>query len=426
MNVELRIENEGRFSFAILNSQFSIPNSPPESVVKPIAKVIRVAAIGFGVVGTVAGLVWLFRPSPIVKAGNPGGDAALIDPSLKLTDVDLEQADDKGNLLWKIKAKQAVYNRDKKEGTIVSLKGELYQDGKVAFKISADKGAIMGDGKVISLSDNIVAVNVKDEVELKGKDMEWQTQTNLLKLKNKFIATHKRVKVTGNEGQYFSKKQQVELVGAIVAEVNDPKLKMTTEKLNWDLEKQQLATAAAIAIERKLEGNVTDRATASKGSYNLKSKIATLNKNVQVSLAKPDAKLTGDELIWDLGKQLIVANKPLTAYSSAEQMTVNADKGEYRVNDKVAILTGNVRGTSQKNSSMIATDKLNWFLEKQEFEATGSVVYRQSNPDPKNPITNLVGKSAKGSLTNEQVTIAGGPDADDRVVIDIVPNLSTP
>ena len=389
-------------------------------------KAIRVAAIGFGVAGLVTSLVWLFRPHPTLKSGNPGGDAALVDPSLKLTDVDLEQADEKGNLLWKIKAKQAVYNRDKKEGTIVALKGELYQDGKVAFKISADKGAIKGDGKVISLSDNIVAVNVNDGVELKGKDMEWQTQTNLLKLKNKFVATHKLVKVTGNEGQYFSKKRQAEWVGAIVAQVKEPKLKMTTEKLNWDLEKQQLETAAAIAIERKLEGDFTDRATAEKGSYDLKSKIATLSKAVQVTLTKPEVKLTGDELAWDLGKQVIVANKPLTAYSAAEQMTVNADKGEYSVKDKVAILTGNVRGNSQKNPSTIATDKLNWFLEKQEFEATGSVVYRQPNPDPKNPITNLVGRSAKGSLTNEQVTIVGGPNADDRVVIDIVPNLSTP
>ncbi|MBC7515589.1 MAG: LPS export ABC transporter periplasmic protein LptC, partial [Alkalinema sp. FL-bin-369] len=348
---------------------------------KPITKVIRVAAIGFGVVGLVGGMVWLFRPHPSLKAGKPGGDAALIDPSLKLTDVDLEQADEKGNLLWKIKAKQAVYNRDKREGTIVALKGELYQDGKVAFKISADRGAIKGDGKVISLSDNIVAVNVNDGVELKGKDMEWQTQTNLLKLKNKFIATHKMLTVTGNEGQYFSKKQQAELVGAIVAQVKEPKLKMTTEKLNWDLEKQQLDTVAAIAIERKVEGDLLDRATAEKGSYNLKSKIATLNKAVQVTLAKPEVKLTGDELAWDLGKQFIVANKPLTAYSAAEQMTDNADKGEYWVKDKVAILTGNVRGNSQKNSSTIATDKLNWFLDKQEFEATGSVVYRQLNPN---------------------------------------------
>ena len=76
---------------------------------KPIAKIIRVAAIGVAIVGIVSGLVWLFRPNSTLKTGKPGGDAALVDPSLKLTDVDLEQADEKGNLLWKIKAKQAVY-----------------------------------------------------------------------------------------------------------------------------------------------------------------------------------------------------------------------------------------------------------------------------------------------------------------------------
>ena len=139
---------------------------------KPIGKILRVAAITLGVAGLLGGLVWLFQPRRTATTGTSGSDAALIDPSLKLTDVDLEQADEKGNLLWKIKAKQAVYNREKKEGTIVALQGELYQEGKVAFKISADKGEIKGDGKVIMLIENITAVNVKDEVELKGKDME--------------------------------------------------------------------------------------------------------------------------------------------------------------------------------------------------------------------------------------------------------------
>ncbi len=388
---------------------------------KPIGKVIRGAAITLGVAGLVAVVVWLFQPNRTATTGKSGSDASLIDPSLKLTDVDLEQADEAGKLLWKIKAKQAVYNREKKEGSIVSLKGELYQDGKVAFKMSADKGEIKGDGKVISLQGNIIAMNVKDEVELKGNEMEWQTQANLLKLKNKFVATHKKVKVTGKEGQYFTKTRLAELTGTIVADVTDPKLKMVTEKLNWNLEKQQVETGAPVAFERKQEGNLVDRANAQKGRYDLKTNIATLTQTVQVNLAKPDVKVTGDELAWDTKKQLITSPKPITAYSATEQMTVTAQKGELKIKDQIAILTNQVRGSSQKNQSTIATDQLTWYLDKQEFTADGNVVYQQANP-----AANLVGKTAKGSLTTEQVVITGGPDADDRVVIDIVPNFATP
>ena len=97
-----------------------------------------------------------------------GGDAGLIDPSLKLDDLVLEQAGDDGQLLWKLKAKKATYNRDKKEGEILDLSGELYQDGKPAFKISAKKGSILGDGKILMLKENIVALALKDGVELKG------------------------------------------------------------------------------------------------------------------------------------------------------------------------------------------------------------------------------------------------------------------
>jgi LPS export ABC transporter protein LptC len=394
--------------------------------VKPIGKVIGIAAITLGIAGLLGTGFWLFQPRKTGTTGQSGSDTALVDPSLRLTDVDLEQTDEQGNLLWKIKAKQAVYNREKKEGTIVSLNGELYQEGKVAFKISADKGEIKGDGKVISLNDNIVAMNVKDQVELKGKEMEWQTQSNLLKIKNKFIATHKNVKVTGKEGRYFTKKRLAELTGTIVADVKEPMVRMTTDKLNWNLEKEEIQTVAAVAIERRQDANLVDRAKAEKGAYNLKTKVARLEQAVEVSLAKPEVKVTGDELLWDTGKQLITAPKPIAAYSASEQMTVTANQGKLQINEQTAYLSGNVRGSSQKTPATIATDNLVWFLDKQAFEATGNVVYRQPNPDPKSPITNLVGNTATGSLTNQSVTLSGGPEADDRVVIDIVPTFSTP
>lgn len=381
-------------------------------------KILQKAGIALGVLGVVGSLVWLFQPRQSTTGGKSGGDASLVDPSLRLTDVDLEQADEKGNLLWKIKAKQAVYNREKKEGTIEGLKGELYQEGKLAFKIEAEKGEIKGDGKVIVLKEKIVAVNVKDEVEIKGQEMEWQTQANLLKVKNKFTATHKTVKVTGKEGQYFSKKRLAEFVGTIVAEVKTPKLKMTTEKLNWNLEKEQVETTAKVFIERKQEDDLIDRARAEKGSYDLKAKVAKLQQAVQVNLAKPELEVTGDDLVWNTEKQLITADKPIKAYSKAEAMTVSADRGELKIKEQTAYLTQNVRGTSEKNRSTIGTDRLVWFLEKQTFEATGNVVYRQASP-----AANLVGKSAIGNLATQEVKVTGGPGADDRVVIDIVPNL---
>lgn len=382
-------------------------------------KIIAVIVLAAAVSGL---LYWISQPKKGALKSGAGGDASLLDPSLKLDDLVLEQADEKGNLLWKLKAKKAIYNRDKKEGEILDLSGELYQDGKPAFKISAKKGEVIGDGKVMVLRENIVAVAIKDGVEFKGNEMEWKPQDDQLTIKNKFTAVQKQVKIAAKEGQYFSRKRQADLMGTIVAEVKDPKLKLQTEKLTWLLEPQTIESKAPVMIERTPKKGVTDRATADTGSYDLKTNIAKLVTKVQIAVVEPDLKISGEELLWDTKKELVTAPKPFSASSATEQVTMSSDRGEFKLKEKTAFLTQNVKAASQKNQATIATDKLTWYLEPQTFSAEGNIVYRSTNP-----AANLVGKTATGNLNTQQVTVAGGNEADDRVIINIDPgNIKLP
>ncbi len=382
-------------------------------------KIIAILALASALSGL---LYWVLQPKKNALKSGSGGDASLLDPSLKLDDLVLEQADDNGNLLWKLKAKKATYNRDKKEGEILDLNGELYQDGKPAFKISAKKGEILGDGKVMVLKDSIVAIAIKDGVEFKGNEMEWKPKDDQLSIKNKFTAVHKQVKMAAKEGQYFSRKRQADLAGTIVAEVKDPKLKLQTEKLTWLLEPQTVESKAPLVIERTPKEGVTDRATAEKGTYDLKTNVASLATNVQIAVVDPDVKITGEQLIWDTKKALVTAPKPFSALSATEQVTMSSDRGEFKLKEKIGYLNQNVKASSQKNQATIATDKLTWYLEPKTFEAEGNIVYRSTNP-----AANLVGKTAKGNLNTQEVTVTGGNEADDRVIIDIDPgNIKLP
>ncbi len=388
---------------------------------KPLGRSGQIIA-GIVLLGAIAsGIYWIFQPKQNGLKSSSGGDAGLIDPSLKLDDLVLEQAGDDGQLLWKLKAKKATYNRDKKEGEILDLSGELYQDGKPAFKISAKKGSIVGDGKILMLKENIVAVAIKDGVELKGNDMEWKPKEDLMTIKNKFTATHKKINLEAKEGEYFSRKRQANLSGAIVANVKEPKLKLQTEKLTWLLEPETIESNSPIAIERTPEKGIVDRAKAEKGSYNLKTNVAKLETNVTIAMAKPNLNVTGQELTWDTKQQIIMAPKPMTAFSPADQVTLSGDRGEVKLKERIAYLNQNVKGSSQKNQSNISTDQLTWFLDSQTFEAEGNIVYRQASP-----AANLVGKKAKGNLNTQDVTISGGNESDNRVIIDIVPNNLTP
>ncbi|NEQ22912.1 MAG: LPS export ABC transporter periplasmic protein LptC, partial [Microcoleus sp. SIO2G3] len=60
--------------------------------------------------------------------------ATEIEGSLVFKNVTLDQADEKGRPLWKVKAKQATYTKDKKLGRIDNPSGDLYQDGKIVLR----------------------------------------------------------------------------------------------------------------------------------------------------------------------------------------------------------------------------------------------------------------------------------------------------
>jgi LPS export ABC transporter protein LptC len=58
-------------------------------------------------------------------------------------------------------AKHALYSQDKKTAQLQSPRGELFQDGKVAYKITGTQGEIQQDGKQLFLKGQIVATDPK-------------------------------------------------------------------------------------------------------------------------------------------------------------------------------------------------------------------------------------------------------------------------
>ncbi|MEO1354137.1 MAG: LPS export ABC transporter periplasmic protein LptC, partial [Cyanobacteria bacterium J06635_15] len=55
-------------------------------------------------------------------------------------DVTLEQPGEDGELRWKVHADEVIYSPDQQTAEIVNPDGELFQDGKVIYRVRADRG----------------------------------------------------------------------------------------------------------------------------------------------------------------------------------------------------------------------------------------------------------------------------------------------
>ena len=340
--------------------------------------------------------------------------ATDIEGSLVFKNITLDQADERGRPLWKVKAKQATYSKDKKIARIDQPSGDLYQDGKVVLQVSAASGEIRQDGKIVLLKGQITATDTRNGALFKGDDLEWYPKEDLLIVRNNLKGTHPQLQATGKEGRYFTRKQQLELLGQVAAISKDPDLQMKTEHLIWQIKEQRVNGDKRIWIERYKNKIVTDRVESDKSQLELKTKIATLQQNIQLTSLDPPLLMSSNSAIWNIKAETVVSDQPVRIVQQKENIVLTGNQGQIDLKQKVANLTGGVQALGSKNQSKVYANQLRWDIPTQNVQASGNVIYQQVNPP-----FNTTGPTAVGRLQDQSIVVTGG--AGNRVVTEIIP-----
>lgn len=340
--------------------------------------------------------------------------AEEFDTNFTFNDVTLEDFDPRGRIWWKVQAKQATYNRDKKIARVLEPRGEFYQDGKPIIKVSAQSGEVIQNGKQLLLKGEITAIDTRNNLNLKGNELEWRPNDEILLLRKKVVGTQKKLDASAEGGRYLTRKRELKLAGNVAAHVKDPRLLLKTDELIWQVPQDLILANRPLTIERykaKEPKTITDRAIAQQGRLDLKAQIVTVQNKAQLTMSDPAVSVLGNQVAWNLPSQMIEANQPVQIVNQKQRVTLSGDRGSMNLKTRMFYLTGNVQGTSAKNGATLATDDLTWNDITQEFEAKGNVKYSQTKP----PFSTS-GPTARGRLTEQQVVMSGG-----QVVTEFVP-----
>ncbi len=334
---------------------------------------------------------------------------------LTLDDVTLEQANEQGQLLWRVEAEQASYSPDQRIAQVIKPSGELYQDGKLLYKIEARKGEVYQDSKRIVLRDQIVATDPNNGLVLRGEELEWTVEQEILIVRNGVSGDHEKIQAIATEAQIFNKEKRAEFWNQVIVSSKDPVVKLHTDHIIWYWEEEKLVSDQPLKIDRYQEQTITDRAVAETGEVNLQTQLATLKQNVQIAISQPPMQIGGQELNWNYQQQTVNSPQPITIIHQKEGVTFTANQAEGDLAKEVFQLKGNVIGIGQKRQAQLNSDQVTWYIPKQTFEASGNVVYRQSDP----PL-NLRGDTAVGELNDETIVVKSG-SSQQQVITEFVP-----
>lgn len=344
------------------------------------------------------------------KLAEDSSAAQDLDTNLAFNNITLEEADDQGKTMWKVKAAQATYTPDQQVAKMKSPTGQLYQEGKPIYRVQANEGEIRQQEDRILLKGEVIVTDTESGAVLRSDQLEWQPKKDVLTLRGNLRGSHPKIKISANQGKLFNKQRRAELTGKVNAVTTDPKLQMQTEHVIWQIKDEKVIADRPVKVQRLQNNQATDQGTANQAEVDLVKKIAYLRQNAQLTILEPPLQVSGNSLIWDVNKRTLLADQPVTVVQRQQQITITANRGRMELQPKVAYFNGNVKAVSQ-NKSELTSDDLTWKVASQEVTAQGNVVYVQ--PDP--PAT-LRGAKAVGKLQNRTVVVTGN-----RVVTEIVP-----
>ncbi|WP_206754892.1 LPS export ABC transporter periplasmic protein LptC [Leptolyngbya sp. FACHB-8] len=335
-----------------------------------------------------------------------------IDNSLSFNNITLEQADEKGQVVWQVFARQAAYNESKQYAIVRVPNGQLFQDGKAIYRVRSQTGQVFEDGEKILLKGQVEATDLRTKAVLRGEEAEWRPQEGILTIRNNVRGNHPQIQITAQEGRLYDREQRMELKGQVLAvTAQNPVLAVRTDALTWFMKEERVSSDRPTQIRRLIQNRVTDIATGQKAEVNLKTQLVTLRQNAQIATSDPLMQVTSNELFWEAAQGLLRSEVPLTVLQPQQQIALRANRGVMNLNTRLVDLAGNVQALAQRDQSSLKSDTLNWNLNTRVFRANGNVNLRQTNPPM---VAN--GPQAVGRLENQTIVMSGG-----RVVSEFIP-----
>nr|WP_317270751.1 LPS export ABC transporter periplasmic protein LptC [Arthrospira sp. PLM2.Bin9] len=336
--------------------------------------------------------------------------------TLTLEDVVLEQVDEEGQLLWQVEAKQASYSQDQKIATVTEPAGELFVKGELRYKIEAKQGELHQDGQRLFLRDDIVAVDLENGIVLRGQELEWIVNEQILIVRDNVTGEHEKMQAIATEVQLFNNDdKRVEFWNQVVINFKEVGVQLRTDHVIWRWEEERFISERRVEIDRLENMVVIDRAVAKSAELDLTTAIATFKDNVQIALSNPPLQLSSAQLQWNYQEQTLNSPGPITIIDRQEQLTFSGDQGWGDLDSQIFNLIGNVLGVAENRQAQINADLLTWYVPQQAFKAEGDVIYRQVDPQ-----MTLRGEVATGQFSTQTVVVTGGNQGD-RVVTEIFP-----
>ena len=314
-----------------------------------------------------------------------------VDAALTLRTVTLEQPDEDGNLLWRIKAKSVNYSPDSQQAKLLELEGEFFQAGNVIYTVEADEGEVRQNGETLYLRGNLVATSTEGELTVESERLKWQPKQDLLVMGNfedDVLEDDVLVDAVESEGDPSDR------AGNESNETRNEELQNSAQPEEDSL--QDKPVGKALTTQDLLDEATLEKAPVRGFNPQMEAiaQVASVsNKNNRVELTggvaaksqeSPWLTFATEQLTWLVEQERIQTDQPLTVeqyqsedYAQVSDRVIGA-KGNVQLADNIVTLDESVQLESLAQSLKVSSAIAVWDVDAQTVSIDSQVNIEQS------------------------------------------------
>jgi len=119
-------------------------------------------------------------------------------PGIQFTKTSLTEVDKQGNLIWEVKAKRFIIDKEKGKIRGQEVKGVFYQKKKEAFSFRCGEIVLDEKSRDLILSKGVEGVSSSNGIKMRGEKIRWEAKNRRLLGSGKTLFKKGRFKISAD------------------------------------------------------------------------------------------------------------------------------------------------------------------------------------------------------------------------------------
>ena len=324
----------------------------------------------------------------------PGSVEPEVAQPFVFSDLNLQQRDRQGRLLWQIQSPETRYDISRRLAQSRQLRGVIYRQGKPLYRLTASNAVVINDGEIVQLEGptRVQRLDPQRPALLTAQRVRWYPSQQRMEIDRDPRAVQGELELSAGLARFLLDQDRLELrQQPLLRRGGSEPVRLALGQVDWWPASGQLIARGPVQGERTLSDGARQRLTAPALRGNTRSQLIDLQAPVHLEDPSRQAVLEAQATRLDLQRRTASSDLPFSGRYGRSDLA----GGGFRLDgasSTVLVLNG---CQLRQPGEQLSANRCFWDWRNGQAAASGAVVLRRKAQQLETRAERLEGRIAR-------------------------------